>query len=721
MIYNFFKYLPKNSIVHLYFGKETGMGIHMNDYRESGINSASDNSNRSQSTSVNAAARTPAGNSPSVPRSAQQNTVPVPGPVASKALSDAGLPDNARNRQIVSSLISQELPIDAETLKSVIRTVSAYPNESIDAVILLQSAGIEVSPSSLADANAFLSARDMLLDALNDIDSYMDNASAQSNVSAQNDAATSDSNISGNGPDKAGASLQNTGTAQGKDSSPANISTQGNAAAPGSNITGNGADGAGSLQGTGSAQANVSAQNDSATSGSNITGNGADVAGSLQGTGSVQANVSAQNNAATSGSNIIGNGADRAGAYAQGAGSAQSAGFAQAADPYVQSTGSVQTSVSAQGNVAAPGSNITGNGANQAGASAQGADSAQSADSAQAAGSAQGTGSAQANVSAQNDAASPGSNIAGNGTDRAGAYAQGAGSARSAGSAQATGSAQGTGSPQANISAQGNAATPGSNITENGPDGAGAFVQGTDSAQAGSSAQAAGSARADASAQGTGSVYADDSSRAADLSQTSFKDLMAALSEKPGVERSDISSEGIRRFLESAVSYLQNARELSHRRGDETMAAKVDKAMNSMRTLLKLNDMYAYAEVPVKNEDENRQTHLRFFANKKARIRKDEGSSAVLHLNMPSLKELDVKMVLKGKSLKIDFFSSKDASPLLEADSGSLSEKLRAIGVDPAIDFKERTINNPELDPSNIPGQEITSVPQNIKGFDTRA
>ena len=590
------------------------MGIHMNDYRESGINSASDNSNRSQSTSVNAAARTPAGNSPSVPRSAQQNTVPVPGPVASKALSDAGLPDNARNWQIVSSLISQELPIDAETLKSVIRTVSAYPNESIDAVILLQSAGIEVSPSSLADANAFLSARDMLLDALNDIDSYMDNAFAQSNVSAQNDAATSDSNISGNGADRAGASVQNTSTAQGKDYSPANISTQGNAAAPGSNITGNGADGAGSLHGTGSAQANVSAQNDAATSGSNIIGNGADVAGSLQGTGSPLANVSAQN-----------------------------------------------------------------------------------------------------------DAASPGSNITGNGADRAGAYAQGAGSAQSAGSAQATGSAQGTGSPPANISAQGNAATPGSNITENGPDGAGVFVQGTDSAQAGSSAQAAGSVRADASAQGTGSVYADDSSRAADLSQTSFKDLMAALSEKPGIERSDISSEGIRRFLESAVSYLQNARELSHRRGDETMAAKVDKAMNSMRTLLKLNDMYAYAEVPVKNEDENRQTHLRFFANKKARIRKDEGASAVLHLNMPSLKELDVKMVLKGKSLKIDFFSSKDASPLLEADSGSLSEKLRAIGVDPAIDFKERTINNPELDPSNIPGQEITSVPQNIKGFDTRA
>jgi len=200
-----------------------------------------------------------------------------------------------------------------------------------------------------------------------------------------------------------------------------------------------------------------------------------------------------------------------------------------------------------------------------------------------------------------------------------------------------------------------------------------------------------------------------------------LKDLISNLSDKPGIERSDISSEGIKKFLESAVTYLQKASEVAHRRGDETMTAKVDKAMNSMRTLLKLNDMYAYAEVPVKNEDDTKQTHLRFFANKKARIRKDEGSSAVLHLNMPFLKELDVKMVLKGNSLKVDFFSSKDASPFLEADSDALSDKLRSIGVEPSIDFKERLENNPDLDPSNIPGEEIPMTKENIKGFDTRA
>jgi flagellar hook-length control protein FliK len=216
------------------------------------------------------------------------------------------------------------------------------------------------------------------------------------------------------------------------------------------------------------------------------------------------------------------------------------------------------------------------------------------------------------------------------------------------------------------------------------------------------------------------SVSGDPGSRNL-LSQVPLRDLLNALSAKPGIDRSDISSEGIKRFLESAVSYLESAREISHRRGDEAMAAKVDKATNSMRTLLKLNDMYAYAEVPVKNEDENRKTHLRFFANKKTRIRKDEGTSAVLHLNMPSLKELDIKMVLKGNSLKIDFFSSKEASPLLEADSGTLSEKLRMIGVEPALDFKERIENNPELDPSNLPGSEIVSSPLGIKGFDTRA
>ena len=152
------------------------------------------------------------------------------------------------------------------------------------------------------------------------------------------------------------------------------------------------------------------------------------------------------------------------------------------------------------------------------------------------------------------------------------------------------------------------------------------------------------------------------------------------------------------------------------------MAAKVDKAMNSMRTMLKLNDMYAYAEVPIKNEDEERKAHLLFFANKKPRIRKDEGSSAVLHLNMPSLKELDIKMVLKGNSLRVDFFSSKDASSLLEAESGSLSERLSAIGVDPTMDFHERAKDMPEINSILQPTSQDQTVPlQGIRGFDTRA
>jgi hypothetical protein len=206
------------------------------------------------------------------------------------------------------------------------------------------------------------------------------------------------------------------------------------------------------------------------------------------------------------------------------------------------------------------------------------------------------------------------------------------------------------------------------------------------------------------------------------LSELSFKELVSALSEKPGIKASDISSEGIKRFIESAVTYLENAREVSHRRGDEAMAAKVDKAMNSMRTMLKLNDMYAYAEVPIKNEDEEKKTHLRFFANKKTRIRKDEGSSAVLHLNMPSLKELDIRMVLKGNSLRVDFFSSKDASKLLESESGTLSERLSAIGVDPTMDFHER-VKEPTPGSSILQSktQDPTVPAQGIRGFDTRA
>ena len=638
------------------------MGITMNDYREAGVHTASETQNRSQSASAGSSVRA-SGESPSTAStSSAPAPTPVPAPVITQALSDAGLTDNARNRQIVSSLIAQELPIDAETLKSVARALSSYPNESVESVVLLRSAGVEITPSSLEDANAFLAARDMLLDSLGDIGSYIESSGILSDADAY---------ITPSGS-----------------MAEASLASQGESSA---------------LSGT------QSALLESQGSAGEAAPQGQIPAGS-QGAPALPTEAPGTTPGAPEQLSALTPGRDAAGVATQGSGAATGQVLpAEASDSSALSPS--QSSAYAQSTAVQDGQDAT-SGTTQNTAVADNQNSPVGlAQNTAAPGSQGSTGLAAQSTAVSNDQSA------------SGVLSQSPTGSVSDGAVTVSGSAQSaSGTPvQATTEASHNPQTtvvqPGDTQTAAPANGVNPPVNGAQTSNL-TSAPAP-----DVQAALTAASQTDtESSSERPLSQLSFKELVSALSEKPGLEASDISSEGIKRFIESAVTYLENAREVSHRRSDEAMAAKVDKAMNSMRTMLKLNDMYAYAEVPIKNEDEEKKTHLRFFANKKTRIRKDEGSSAVLHLNMPSLKELDIRMVLKGNSLRVDFFSSKDASKLLESESGTLSERLSAIGVDPTMDFHER-VKEPTPGSSILQSktQDPTVPAQGIRGFDTRA
>ncbi len=665
------------------FAEESYMGIRFNDYRDNGINKSSDNPGRSQSTSAGSGARASSGAAPGSLESAGTSPTPVPAPVTAKALGDAGLPDTAKNRQIVSSLISQELPIDADTLKSISRTLSAYPNESVDAVILLHSAGVPVNLSSLSDANAFLAARDMLLDALNDINSYIDATDLLSDVLLK-DGQDISIDFFTDTPAAASTEFTNEASVQEAPSAFGGVDASAQSSPEFTTVS------------FGSISDSVDAH--MPLSGTNASSQG--ILGGSTVTSSVDSNIG------TDQTNASGTSSPVAGATARNASVNASVSDASSISQAVGSASTVASDVAAGSNNTSPLTETGGSaGADTSGTSA-------GSNASLLTGSSGFTGADTSGASAGSNA----SLLTGS-SGFTGADTSGTSTGSSASFPTEQGGFAGFRSPNP---LDGEPVVASSTVLNT--DAGNAFASVSNRLFPAETGDSAGMSASETAAYGQAetSVSGDPGSRNL-LSQVPLRDLLNALSAKPGIDRSDISSEGIKRFLESAVSYLESAREISHRREDEAMAAKVDKAMNSMRTLLKLNDMYAYAEVPVKNEDENRKTHLRFFANKKTRIRKDEGTSAVLHLNMPSLKELDIKMVLKGNSLKIDFFSSKEASPLLEADSGTLSEKLRMIGVEPALDFKERIENNPELDPSNLPGSEIVSSPLGIKGFDTRA
>ncbi|MCR5829209.1 MAG: flagellar hook-length control protein FliK [Lachnospiraceae bacterium] len=646
----------------------------MNDYREAGVHTASEAQSRLKSASAGSSAQISADTATGKPSPSQP---PVSEPVVSQALSSAGLPDTPKNRQIVSSLIAHELPIDAETLKSVARSVSTYSSNSLDSVILLRSLGVEVSASTLSDAEAFLAARDILLDSLGDINSYIEGSGLLSSESAgsplENGSAVSE-NPQGNASAVASATTLMPGSESGTSASvnahsnapsvdPASLLTQGGDTTASASALTHGGDGGASAS---TPSANV--------------GNGQTISlGALQEQNLGNASASAQTGTL--------------GAIGQEVRADESSQVpnAQNSQNLGVRNGQGLQAKNSQGIQAQNGQTLQSQ--NSQGIQAQNGQDlqAQNGQSVQIQ-----NGQSFGTQSAQNLQTRDGQTL---GTQNA--------------QNLPTQDVQNLGARNAQ-----NLPTQDGQILGN-RNGQPLGVQ--NGQNLGAQNDAAVNSAVSQSTAGESSPSADLTQQKLLLSEVPLKELLNSLAERPVIERSDISSEGIRRFLESAVSYLNNAGEVSRRKGDEAMTAKVDKAMNSMRTLLKLNDVYAYAEVPVKNEDENKETRLRFFANKKSRVRKDEGSSAVLHLNMPSLKELDIKLVLKGNSLKVDFYSSKEASSLLESDSASLSNKLRSVGVEPTIDFRERIENNPDFDPSNLPGEEIPISKDNIKGFDTRA
>jgi hypothetical protein len=96
-----------------------------------------------------------------------------------------------------------------------------------------------------------------------------------------------------------------------------------------------------------------------------------------------------------------------------------------------------------------------------------------------------------------------------------------------------------------------------------------------------------------------------------------------------------------------------------------------------------INQVYTYAQIPLKMSGQNASGELYVYTNKKALAEGDGDLTAFLHLDMDNLGSTDVSVRLRGREVKTNFYLDNDAAfALIERNVPVLEERLRKKGYD---------------------------------------
>lgn len=86
-----------------------------------------------------------------------------------KALSNANLQNNDKNVQIVKSLIAQNMPVDKETIRNILKAANAFPESNIDHLVFMQKNDIPINEQTIKQFDDYLSGNHQIVKDINTI------------------------------------------------------------------------------------------------------------------------------------------------------------------------------------------------------------------------------------------------------------------------------------------------------------------------------------------------------------------------------------------------------------------------------------------------------------------------------------------------------------------------------------------------------------------------
>lgn len=115
---------------------------------------------------------------------------------------------------------------------------------------------------------------------------------------------------------------------------------------------------------------------------------------------------------------------------------------------------------------------------------------------------------------------------------------------------------------------------------------------------------------------------------------------------------------------------------------DNPVSKTLDDVKSNVDFMNRLNETYAYVQIPLKMSGQNATGDLYVFRNRHKGAGEDDGTlTAFLHFDMENLGPTDISVRLHGKDLATDFFLSDDISfELVQKHAPELSARLEKKG-----------------------------------------
>ena len=158
------------------------------------------------------------------------------------------------------------------------------------------------------------------------------------------------------------------------------------------------------------------------------------------------------------------------------------------------------------------------------------------------------------------------------------------------------------------------------------------------------------------------------------------KSLFALLKEQMLMKPENMDSkEYVREFYERLDEQMGKLQELIKTAGkeDSTLGREVSNVKNNIQFMNQINELYHYVQLPIKMNDEHANGDLYVYKRKNAKTGEDGKLTALLHLSMPTLGNMDIFLSLEEGRLSTRFCLEKEEMiDFIEANIDRLNERL---------------------------------------------
>ena len=162
------------------------------------------------------------------------------------------------------------------------------------------------------------------------------------------------------------------------------------------------------------------------------------------------------------------------------------------------------------------------------------------------------------------------------------------------------------------------------------------------------------------------------------------KSLFALLKEQMLMKPENMDSkEYVREFYERLDEQMGKLQELIKTAGkeDSTLGREVSTVKSNIQFMNQINELYHYVQLPIKMNDEHANGDLYVYKRKNAKTGEDGKLTALLHLSMPTLGNMDIFLSLEEGRLSTRFCLEKEEMiDFIESNIDRLNERLMKKG-----------------------------------------